>query len=206
VPGRSVISPTMGIIRISGRPFPENERRAPGMVLVPAGIYGPEFVVTPNFYVIKEYNNSDLYALFIGNLADRMAYGVGAFVTPWGTCRRDASLGHCQACRQCWSGRAMMLAAPMACLATRPGARSANGRPRMARSQPASRHRPCSRRCASHPLTKRRLVEAQFIQASITLNLSGEIEVAFACPPPLQICIGMTRRLSVASVHEWRMA
>jgi membrane-bound lytic murein transglycosylase B len=74
----------MGIIRISGRPFPEHERRAPGMVLVPAGVYGPEFVVTPNFYVIKEYNNSDLYALFIGNLADRMAYGVGAFVTPWG--------------------------------------------------------------------------------------------------------------------------
>ncbi|MEM5493441.1 lytic murein transglycosylase [Hoeflea sp. AS16] len=74
----------MGIIRISGRPFPEHERRAPGMVLVPAGIYGPEFVVTPNFYVIKEYNNSDLYALFIGNLADRMAHGGSAFVTPWG--------------------------------------------------------------------------------------------------------------------------
>ena len=73
----------MGIIRISGRPFPEHERRAPGMVLVPAGIYGPEFVVTPNFYVIKEYNNSDLYALFIGNLADRIAHGGGAFLTPW---------------------------------------------------------------------------------------------------------------------------
>lgn len=73
----------MGIIRISGRPFPEHERRALGMVLVPAGIYGPEFVVTPNFYVIKEYNNSDLYALFIGNLADRIAYGGGAFVTAW---------------------------------------------------------------------------------------------------------------------------
>ena len=74
----------MGIIRISGRPFPDHERKAPGMVLVPAGVYGPEFVVTPNFYVIKEYNNSDLYALFIGNLADRIAHGGGAFVTPWG--------------------------------------------------------------------------------------------------------------------------
>tara|TARA_R110002020_G_scaffold6352_6_gene26774 strand:+ start:2813 stop:4063 length:1251 start_codon:yes stop_codon:yes gene_type:complete len=73
----------MGIIRISGRPFPDHERRAPGMVLVPAGTFGPEFVVTPNFYVIKEYNNSDLYALFIGNLADRIAHGGGAFVTPW---------------------------------------------------------------------------------------------------------------------------
>ena len=38
------------------------------MMLVPAGTYGPEFLVTPNFYVLKEYNNSDLYALFIGNL------------------------------------------------------------------------------------------------------------------------------------------
>ena len=74
----------MGIIRISGRPFPDHERRAPGMVLVPAGTFGPEFVVTPNFYVIKEYNNSDLYALFIGNLADRIAHGGSAFVTPWG--------------------------------------------------------------------------------------------------------------------------
>ncbi|KGF69589.1 membrane protein [Hoeflea sp. BAL378] len=73
----------MGIIRISGRPFPDHERGAPGMVLVPAGTFGPEFVVTPNFYVIKEYNNSDLYALFIGNLADRIAHGGGAFVTPW---------------------------------------------------------------------------------------------------------------------------
>ena len=73
----------MGIIRISGRPFPDHERRGPGMVLVPAGTFGPEFVVTPNFYVIKEYNNSDLYALFIGNLADRMAHGGGAFMTPW---------------------------------------------------------------------------------------------------------------------------
>lgn len=73
----------MGIIRISGRPFPDHERAASGMVLVPAGTSGPEFVVTPNFYVIKEYNNSDLYALFIGNLADRIAHGGGAFVTPW---------------------------------------------------------------------------------------------------------------------------
>lgn len=73
----------MGIIRISGRPFPDHERGQPGMVLVPAGIYGPEFVVTPNFYVIKEYNNSDLYALFIGNLADRISWGTGDFVTGW---------------------------------------------------------------------------------------------------------------------------
>jgi peptidoglycan hydrolase-like protein with peptidoglycan-binding domain len=32
---------------------------------------------------IKEYNNSDLYALFIGNLADRIGAGGSAFKTQW---------------------------------------------------------------------------------------------------------------------------
>ena len=73
-----------GIARISGKPFPKGEANAAGMMLVPAGRHGPEFVVTPNFYVLKEYNNSDLYALFIGNLADRIAYGGGAFRGAWG--------------------------------------------------------------------------------------------------------------------------
>ena len=73
-----------GIARVSGSAFPGNEAGASGMMLVPAGTHGPEFIVTPNFYVIKEYNNSDLYALFIGNLADRIAYGGGSFKAPWG--------------------------------------------------------------------------------------------------------------------------
>lgn len=73
-----------GIERISGKPFPRGEAGASGMMLVPAGTHGPEFIVTPNFYVIKEYNNSDLYALFIGNLADRIAFGSGAFSGRWG--------------------------------------------------------------------------------------------------------------------------
>jgi lytic murein transglycosylase len=74
----------MGITRISGKAFPVNDLTADGMMLVPAGRHGPEFVVTPNFYVIKEYNNSDLYALFIGNLADRIAHGAGPFKGEWG--------------------------------------------------------------------------------------------------------------------------
>jgi lytic murein transglycosylase len=73
-----------GIARISGKGFPSGEAKAAGMMLVPAGTHGPEFIVTPNFYVLKEYNNSDLYALFIGNLADRIAYGSGAFRGAWG--------------------------------------------------------------------------------------------------------------------------
>jgi len=73
-----------GITRISGKAFPSADMKADGMMLVPAGRGGPEFLVTPNFYVIKQYNNSDLYALFIGNLADRIAYGAGPFQAEWG--------------------------------------------------------------------------------------------------------------------------
>lgn len=73
-----------GITRVSGKPFPSADLKASGMMLIPAGRNGPEFVVTPNFYVLKEYNNSDLYALFIGNLADRIAHGAGAFEGSWG--------------------------------------------------------------------------------------------------------------------------
>lgn len=73
-----------GLTRISGKAFPSSETKQSAMMLVPAGTFGPEFLVTPNFYVIKEYNNSDLYALFIGNLADRIGSGSGAFKASWG--------------------------------------------------------------------------------------------------------------------------
>jgi lytic murein transglycosylase len=75
---------SLGISRISGKDFPKGELKASGMMIVPAGRHGPEFIVTPNFYVLKEYNNSDLYALFIGNLADRIANDSGAFKGKWG--------------------------------------------------------------------------------------------------------------------------
>ncbi|MFD1744528.1 lytic murein transglycosylase [Rhizobium helianthi] len=75
---------SLGISRVNGKSFPSQEARVDGMMLVPAGRHGPHFIVTPNFYVLKEYNNSDLYALFIGNLSDRIAYGAGAFQGSWG--------------------------------------------------------------------------------------------------------------------------
>ncbi|HTV69892.1 MAG TPA: lytic murein transglycosylase [Rhizobiaceae bacterium] len=74
----------MGIARINGKPFPEHEARAEGFLLMPAGRNGPAFIVTPNFYVLKEYNESDLYALFIGHGADRIAYGDKTFAGRWG--------------------------------------------------------------------------------------------------------------------------
>jgi lytic murein transglycosylase len=45
---------------------------SPTYLLMPAGRLGPSFLVADNFYVLKQYNESDLYALFVGHLADRM--------------------------------------------------------------------------------------------------------------------------------------
>lgn len=74
----------MGITRVSGKPFPDHELRAQGSLLLPAGRNGPAFVVTPNFYVLKDYNFSDLYALFVGHVGDRIQYGMGDFSARWG--------------------------------------------------------------------------------------------------------------------------
>lgn len=60
-----------GARRISGKPFPQSELNRTGFLLMPAGRNGPAFIATENFYVLKKFNESDLYALFIGHLADR---------------------------------------------------------------------------------------------------------------------------------------
>jgi hypothetical protein len=49
---------------------------ATAYLLMPAGRQGPAFLVTENFYAVKRYNESDLYALFVGHLADRMRQDV----------------------------------------------------------------------------------------------------------------------------------
>lgn len=75
----------LGIRRVNGRPFPEHEAAAEGYLLMPAGRFGPAFIVTPNFYALKQYNESDLYALFIAHAGDRMEFGGNGFVGAWGT-------------------------------------------------------------------------------------------------------------------------
>ena len=50
---------------------------------MPAGLYGPAFLVPANYFALKDYNFSDLYVLFVGHLADRIA-GARAFEQPWG--------------------------------------------------------------------------------------------------------------------------
>ena len=39
----------MGIERVGGKPFPQHEARAEGYLMMPAGRYGPAFIVTPEF-------------------------------------------------------------------------------------------------------------------------------------------------------------
>lgn len=53
-------------------------------LFLPAGSYGPAFLLFDNFGIIKRYNNADSYALAIGLLADRLA-GRPDLSRPWPT-------------------------------------------------------------------------------------------------------------------------
>jgi membrane-bound lytic murein transglycosylase B len=68
-----------GVRRADGGAFPGAGN---GILFFPSGRAGPAFLVTQNFNVIKLYNNSDVYALAVGHLADRMQ-GAPRFRTPW---------------------------------------------------------------------------------------------------------------------------
>jgi len=74
----------MGVERIGGKAFPKTEMGKEGFLLMPAGRNGPAFISTQNFYVLKEYNESDLYALFVGHAADRIGSGDRNFAATWG--------------------------------------------------------------------------------------------------------------------------
>jgi hypothetical protein len=71
----------LGFERAGPNPFRPDERGIDAYLMMPSGAYGPAFLATENFQVIRRYNTSDLYALFVGNLADRIAGG-GDFFTP----------------------------------------------------------------------------------------------------------------------------
>ena len=73
----------LGLARADGKPWDGREQALEAYLMSPAGAYGPSFLVFENYKVIRRYNTSDLYAVFIGNLADRIRGG-GDFKTPWG--------------------------------------------------------------------------------------------------------------------------
>ncbi len=72
-----------GFVPAYGRKLSLAERAEPASLLQPAGLYGPAFLATKNYFVIKEYNFSDLYVLFVGHLSDRIL-DPRPFETPWG--------------------------------------------------------------------------------------------------------------------------
>ena len=73
----------LGVTRVDGGALPGAGKNRKSFLLMPAGRFGPAFLVSENFYVLKEYNYSDLYALYIGSLADRISGG-GGFSAAWG--------------------------------------------------------------------------------------------------------------------------
>jgi lytic murein transglycosylase len=65
-----------------GRKLTATELAAEASLLLPEGTYGPGFLTPKNYYVLKEYNYSDLYVLFVGHLSDRIA-GSRPFEHAW---------------------------------------------------------------------------------------------------------------------------
>ena len=57
----------------AGQAFPEGKLGNSAFLVLPAGLKGPAFLGTDNFSVLKLYNNSDVYAIFVGHVADMIA-------------------------------------------------------------------------------------------------------------------------------------
>jgi lytic murein transglycosylase len=72
-----------GYLLAHGRKLRADELGEKASLLMPAGNYGPAFLIFKNYYVIKDYNFSDLYVLFVGHLSERIL-DPRPFATPWG--------------------------------------------------------------------------------------------------------------------------
>ena len=71
-----------GFVPVRGQKLSAAEQAQEASLLQPEGIAGPAFLTTKNYFVIKEYNFSDLYVLYVGHLSDRMT-NPQPFATPW---------------------------------------------------------------------------------------------------------------------------
>ncbi len=70
-----------GVVRADGAAWSDVDAASPCGLIVPAGAAGPAFLVLPNHFVIRAYNNSTSYALAVGLIADAVA-GAGALKVP----------------------------------------------------------------------------------------------------------------------------
>jgi membrane-bound lytic murein transglycosylase B len=71
-----------GVRRADGLPWSPADLAAPGVLIAPSGAPGPLFLIFPNHFAIRKYNNSTAYALGVGLLADRFM-GLGPLVRAW---------------------------------------------------------------------------------------------------------------------------
>ncbi|MDP3174171.1 MAG: lytic murein transglycosylase, partial [Phenylobacterium sp.] len=71
-----------GARRADRLPWPAADQNAPAQLLAPSGAGGPLFLLFPNHFAIRKYNNSAAYALGIGLLADRFGGG-GPLTRAW---------------------------------------------------------------------------------------------------------------------------
>ena len=70
---------TLGVKSSDGTSLPP---AGSAILFFPSGASGPAFLAGENFQVIKRYNNSDVFALAVGHLADR-SRGRAPFKTAW---------------------------------------------------------------------------------------------------------------------------
>lgn len=71
---------SLGLSRPNGKGFKDGGSKA--VLKMPAGPNGPGFLMTANFFTIKNYNASDSYAIAVGLLADEIA-GYGGMKQRW---------------------------------------------------------------------------------------------------------------------------
>lgn len=71
-----------GVTPADGRGFSAADQGAEAQLIAPSGAGGPMFLIFPNHFVIRRYNNSTAYALGVGLLAQGLA-GEGGVVRAW---------------------------------------------------------------------------------------------------------------------------
>lgn len=72
----------LGVRRADGQAWPAADLSAEAQLVAPTGAGGPLFLLFPNHFAIRKYNNSLAYALSVGLLADRFD-GRPPLSRPW---------------------------------------------------------------------------------------------------------------------------
>jgi membrane-bound lytic murein transglycosylase B len=72
----------LGVRTADRQAMAETDADSEAGLILPQGWQGPAFLVLPNHFVIRRYNNSTAYALAVGLLADRFG-GAGPLTVDW---------------------------------------------------------------------------------------------------------------------------